>query len=266
VVASIFPIGDLARTLAGGAADVMVLLPPRASPSTFEPTARQMAAVANASAFLFVGGGMDRWAEAMVRDDAPIVRLTTGMSLVDDGHTHEGDRGTGNPHVWLDPLRVRDDLLPRIEAVLIVVAPDSAPAIQARARSLAGSLTALDVEIRTLLADVPRRGFVSTHSAWVYFAERYGLEEIGSVYESPGREPSARYLAGLVDDARGRGTRAVFIEPQLGEAGARTVASELDVRVYLLDPYGGEGQEDRNSYLMLMRYNAQQMARALGDD
>jgi zinc transport system substrate-binding protein len=265
VVASIFPVGDLARSLAGGAAEVMVLLPPRASPSTFEPTARQMADVAHASAFLFVGGGMDRWAEAMVREDAPIVRLTTGMRLA-QGHTHEGDEGTGNPHVWLDPVRVRDELLPRIEAVLSVAAPDRAAGIQARARALADSLTALDAEIRTLLTGVPTHGFVSTHSAWVYFAERYGLEEIGSVYESPGREPSARYLAGLVASAREEGTRAVFIEPQLGEAGARTVASELDVPVHLLDPQGGEGQAERETYLALMRFNARQMARALGDD
>jgi ABC-type Zn uptake system ZnuABC Zn-binding protein ZnuA len=122
----------------------------------------------------------------------------------------------------------------------------------------------LDAEIRLALEGAPTRGFVSTHSAWVYFAKRYGLEEVGSVYESPGREPSARHLAELVQVARQRGVRAVLIEPQLGAAGARTVAAELAVEPVLLDPEGGSGQTGRGTYLELMRFNARQMALALG--
>jgi ABC-type Zn uptake system ZnuABC Zn-binding protein ZnuA len=265
VVASIFPVADLARTVGGGAVSVEVLLPPRASPSTFEPTARQMAGLSRASAYLFVGGGMDRWAESLVGEDAPVIRLTEGMAL-ERGHAHEGDPGTGNPHVWLDPLLVRDAVLPRIEAALAAAAPGHAADIRERARAMADSLSALDAWVRAELAPFRGRGFVSTHGAWVYFARRYGLEEIGSIYESPGREPSARHLAGLVRAARDRGVRAVFVEPQLGPAGARTVAAELGVEAFLLDPEGGAGQEGRESYLALMRFNARQMARALRGD
>jgi ABC-type Zn uptake system ZnuABC Zn-binding protein ZnuA len=263
VVASIFPVADLASFMGGGAVRVEALLPPRASPSSFEPTARQMARLSGAAVYLFVGGGLDAWAEQLVGSDAVVVRLTEGMQLR-EGHAHEGHAETGNPHVWLDPVRVRDEILPRIEAALERAAPDSASAIRERTLALADSLTTLDGEIRGDLARLPSRAFVSTHSAWVYFAERYGLEEIGAVYESPGREPSARYLAELIEAARGAGARAVFIEPQLGEAGARTVAAELDLEVVLLDPQGGEGQEGREGYLSLMRFNAAQVARALG--
>jgi zinc transport system substrate-binding protein len=262
VVASIFPIGDLARFLGGDAVAVEIVLPARASPSTFEPSARQMATLSRASVYLFVGGGMDRWAESLVDADTEVVRLTDGMPL-EEGHAHEGDPGTGNPHVWLDPVLVRDALLPRIEEALVGVAPQHAAEIRARGRALADSLGALDAWIRAELTGVPTRGFVSTHSAWTYFAGRYGLEEIGSVYESPGREPSARHLAGLVRTARSRGVRAVFVEPQLGAARARTVASELGVEAFLLDPEGDADQPERDSYLALMRFNTRQMARAL---
>jgi zinc transport system substrate-binding protein len=179
-----------------------------------------------------------------------------------EGHGHEGDPGTGNPHVWLDPILVRDQLLPRIEEVLVGAAPDRAEEIRARRAALADSLTALDAEIRDALSALTSRAFVSTHSAWVYFAGRYDLVEVGAVYDSPGREPSSRHLANLVDDARSAGVRAVFVEPQLGEIGARTVAAELGVGVYLLDPQGG--QEGRDGYLAMMRYNARQLAKALG--
>jgi zinc transport system substrate-binding protein len=261
VVASIFPVASLARFVAGDQVRVEVLLPPRASPSNFEPTARQMAALAGADGYLFIGGGMDRWAERLLQPGDVVVRLTDGLEL-HQGHAHEGDSETGNPHVWLDPVLVRDHLLPRIEDVLVQAVPNQASALRARSRALADSLGALDLEIRRTLEGVASRSFVSTHSAWVYFAERYGLEEVGAVYESPGREPSARYLAALIQDARRAGVRGVFIEPQLGEAGARTVAAELGLDVHLLDPQGG--QQGRGDYMELMRFNARQIALGLG--
>ena len=263
VVASIFPGGDLARFMGGEDVRVDVLLPARASPSTNEPTARQMALLSGAAAYVFVGGGMDRWGERLVQPGDPVLRLIDGMELL-EGHAHEGDPGTGNPHVWLDPILVRDQVLPKIERVLVDAAPAHADAIGARRRALADSLTALDAEIRSALQGVPSRAFVSTHSAWTYYANRYGLVEIGAVYESPGREPSARHLAELVDSSRAQGVRAVFIEPQLGEAGARTIASELGVEVHLLDPQGGPGVEGRDSYLSLMRFNTAEMVAGLG--
>jgi len=262
VVVSIFPVADLVRFLGGDAVEVETLLPPRVSPSTFEPTARQMARLSGASAYIIMGGGMDAWAERMAHPSARVVRLTEGMALL-GGHAHEGHPDTGNPHVWLDPVRVRDDLLPVITAVLIEVAPASADAVHRREAALSDSLTALDAEIRVALSGVSPRAFISTHAAWSYFAERYQLEEIGSVYESPGREPSARHLTTLIADARGKRVQAVFIEPQLGEMGARTVASELGLGVHLLDPQGGEGEAERGGYLALMRFNMRQFASGL---
>ena len=264
VVASIFPIGDLASFLAGDDVRVEVLLPARASPSTFEPTARDVARLSRGGAYLFVGGGMDPWAEELVAGAARpvVIRLSDGLDLL-QGHEHEGGEA-GNPHVWLDPVLVRDEVLPRLEAVLAGVAPAAAGDIARRRLALADSLEALDAEIRALLAGAPSRAFVATHAAWSYFAARYGLLEVGAVYGSPGREPSTRGLARLVEEARAAGVRAVFIEPQLGEAGARAVAGELGVPVGLLDPLGGAGLEGRGSYLDLMRFNARQMALSLG--
>lgn len=261
VVASIFPLGDLAARIGGGAVRVEVLLPPRASASTFEPTARQMARLSGATAYVFVGGGMDRWAEALVQEGSEVERLTEGMTLRGG---HEGEGETGDPHVWLDPVLVRDYLLPRIETAVLRAAPDSAAAIRQRTAALADSLTALDGEIRRALAGLPSRSFVSTHSAWGYFAERYDLREVGSIYESPGREPSSRRIAQLVEAARAAAVQAVFVEPQLGEAGTRAVAAELGLEVHLLDPYGGTSEDGRDRYLSLMRFNTRQMVQALG--
>lgn len=259
VVASIFPLGDLTALVAGTDLTVDVLVPPRADPSTFEPSPRQLREITDARVFILVGGGMDDWSQAVLggAEDIPRVDLNDGLTL------RKGGEGTGDPHVWLDPLLVRDAWLPRIVAALVAARPDAEETLEARGRVVADSLTELDSWMSARLAPVRGRAFVATHSAWNYLAARHGITELGAVYHSPGQEPSARALADLVDQARTAGVRAVFTEPQLGETGARALAGELGVPVYVLDPLGGSGLDGRDSYLKMMRFNTRQIARAL---
>lgn len=262
VVASIFPVADLARRIGGDAVRIDVLLPPRASPVTFEPTPREVRMVAGASLHLLVGGGLDAWAASLVEGagNGQAVRLTRGVELVG------GDEapGTGNPHVWLDPILTRDRLVPALVEALAGVVPGARDGLRRRGAALADSLTRLDGWIRGRLEGLESRAFVTTHPAWVYYAGRYGLEEVGSVHGHPGQEPSARALARLVDACRAAGVRAVFSEPQMGAAGARSLARELGVPVLELDPLGGSGVGGRGSYPDLLRFNTLQIARGLG--
>jgi zinc transport system substrate-binding protein len=263
VVASLHPIASLIRDVGGDAVSVRTLLPPGAHPDSYEATPRMAEALAGADLVVRVGGAVDDWLGD--RGRASQLVLTDGLTLRGRDHDH-GDgrhRGSGNPHVWLDPVLVRDALLPRLVDRLAELAPEAAPALRRRAQALGDSLTALDGEIRGMLQDAPVRAFVSAHPAWIYFAERYGLEEIGSLHPSPGSELGARELARLVDAARLRGGAAVIAEPQLGRAGVDALARALGVRVEVADPVGGEGLEGRDGYLSLMRFNAAAFARAL---
>ena len=262
VVASIFPLADLAALVGGPDVTVDVLVPPRADPSTYEPSPRQMQALAGARAFLLVGGGMDDWMLSVpgAPDEIAVVRVNEGIALRAGG----GGEGTGDPHTWLDPVLVRERWLPRIVQALAEARPEAAARIQARATEVADSLAALDGWIAERLAPVRGRSFIATHSAWRYFAERYGVAELGAVYDSPGREPSARELADLLARARAAHVAVVFTEPQLGETAARALAEELGARVELLDPIGGSGLAGRDGYFAMMRFNAEQIARALG--
>ena len=261
VVASIFPLGDLAALVAGDDVTVDVLVPPRADPATFEPSPRQLRGLVGARVFILVGGGMDDWSQTVLgaTEAIPRVRLNDGLTLREGG---QGE-GTGDPHVWLDPVLVRDSWLPRIVAALVTARPDARERLEARGRVVADSLTALDAWMSARLGPVRGRAFLATHSAWNYLAARYGIRELGAIYGSPGREPSARAMAGLVEKARAQDVQAVFTEPQLGETGAGALADELGVPIHVLDPLGGPQLEGRDSYLEMMRFNAAQMARAL---
>ncbi len=257
VSATLYPIASILEFVGGGAVEVRTLLPPGAHPDTYEATPRVAEALAGSALIVRVGGPADDW--LVVPGGARALDLTAGMPLI-----HERGPGTGNPHVWLDPILVRDSLLPRLADALEGVAPDSAAAIRGRAAAFADSLTTLDAWIRELLAPVADGRFVAAHPAWVYFARRYRLEEVGSLHPSPGSELGTRDLARLVDAARERGVAAVIAEPQLGAAGTEALARELGLPVEIADPVGGPGVSGREDYLSLMRYNARAFARALG--
>lgn len=262
VVASVFPVADLVRGVGGIDVEVRTLLGRGASPATFDVTPRTLREVEGARVIFAVGGGLDAWALRLtdVAPDARTVTLLDGIPLEDDGH----GEGTGNPHLWLDPVRTRDLLLPRIADALVEAIPHARSRIRQREGALADTLTALDAEIRRDLAGLPHRAFVASHPAWTYFAERYDLVQVGVVHEHPGQEPSPQALARIIRRARELRVPVVFSEPQIPDVGARALGGELGVPVLALDPIGGSGVGGRNSYVALLRYNTRQLVRGLG--
>jgi zinc transport system substrate-binding protein len=261
VVATIFPLADLVRQIGGDEVEVVTLLPPGASPHTFEPTPEQARQVAKARVFVDVGAGLDGWAarlRAARTEPLTVVTATAGVSLLD------GDHGVGgDPHVWLDPLLVRDHIVAAIVDGLVAADPDHRAAFERGAAQLRDALTRLDAEVRALLAPAQRRSYVAFHAAWRYFGRRYDLTEVGVVESFPGKEPSAREIATLVDRARAAHAAALLVEPQFAPRMAEQIAREFGGRPILADPIGGAQVPGRQSYGDLMRYNARAFAEAL---
>ncbi|HSH44576.1 MAG TPA: metal ABC transporter substrate-binding protein [Longimicrobiales bacterium] len=265
VVASVHPLASIARSLLGDDAVVRTLLPPGVHADAFEPTPRMAEAIAGADLVVRIGLELDDWLGAV-----PATEVILGDSI-----PPEFREPAGNPHIWLDPILVRDRILPVMTRSLLAmvggsvegadsVPTDLAAAIRNRAVAFADSLTELDTEIETLLQDIPVRRFIAAHPAWDHFARRYDLTEVGTLHPSPGHEIGTRELAGLVATARREGVRAVIAEPQLGREGVSAVADELKVNVEVADPIGGPGLQGREDYLSLMRFNARAFTRALG--
>jgi zinc transport system substrate-binding protein len=267
VVASIFPLGDLTQQLVGDAARVEVLLPPGASPATFDVVPRSLLELQGGSLFVMVGGGLDDWLADVAGgpdSQARVLRVADGLHLLAEADEH-AHHGTGNPHIWLDPILVRDEVVPKLSRALAEVLPEAADAILSRADELTDSLTALDGEIRATLEPLQQRSFIATHSAWSYFALRYDLDEAGVIHLHPGQDPSSREMARLTEIARAKKIPGLFVEPQLGEVAARALAAELSLPSFTLDPLGGPDEEGREGYFALLRFNTAQLVRGLGD-
>lgn len=265
VVATIFPLTDMVRQVGRDVVEVVTLLPPGASPHTFEPTPAQMRDVAHAQMFVQVGAGLDNWANKLLsagQSGLTVLTLTDGIPLL-GAVEHGGESAHGDPHVWLDPVLVRDHLVPAIVAGLSRVMPEQRAAFAAAADEFCALLTRFDVEARAALATAPQRNYIAFHSAWRYFGARYDVRELATVESFPGKEPSAREIASVVDKARAAGVHAVLIEPQFSPRVAEQIAREFGGTVYTVDPTGGPEVPGRAHYIDLMRFNLQAFMAAL---
>jgi zinc transport system substrate-binding protein len=273
VVATIFPVADLVRNVGGEHVSVSVLLPAGASPHTFDPTPGQVRRVADAKAFFEIGAGLEYWSDRVARAsgnrDLRVVTLSNGLDLLcspgghgcEHGHAHA--EHAPNPHVWLDPHHAIR-MVESIASALAGIDPDRASDYRQNADAYARDLRNLDKAIRESVDTFHFKRYVAFHSAWVYFAHRYGLEPAGIIEESPGKEATPKHLEGIIATIRAQGIPVVFAETQLNPKEAEVIAREAGVEIALLDPLGGENVEGRDSYLSLMRYNLGEMQRTLG--
>jgi len=259
VAVSIAPLADMVRQIGGERVTVVQLVPPGSSVHTYEPTPRQVQFVARAQLLVLNGVGLEYWApkviDAAANPRLHVVDTSQGLPLLEES----GEEG-GNPHLWLDPqLAMRQ--AEKARDGLIAVDPDHADLYRNNAGRYVAALQALDAEIQAETATWTHRRFVAFHSAWVYFARRYGLEQVAAIEPFPGREPSPEWLANIIGIVRKSKVPVVFAEPQLPPRAAQAVAHEAGAKVVTLDPLGGV--PGRTTYVELMRYNVGQMAQAL---
>lgn len=327
VVTSVIPVAYVVEELGGERVEVKALVPPGASPHTFEPVPSDMRRIAAARLFFVIGGGFDAWSDKLLGAapagletvhliEAPNLKPLEGeddhhgeehgeekagakeedhhdeekkvaakkeehhgeekvAAKEEDHHGEEkatakkeedhGEEGEEfNPHFWLDPIRVRDAVVPVIVEHLIEADPAGKAYYQKRREDFHRRLTALDQEIRGELDKAKSRKYIAFHAAWPYFAERYGLEKVAVVQEFGGEEPTPREVANLVRDARAAGVGAILVEPQLNPRVAQTIAAEFGAGTVVVDPVGDPGDPARSSYEKLMRFNTRAFGNALG--
>lgn len=271
VVTSIFPLADFVRNVGGERVEVVTLLPPGASPHTYEPTPEQVKNIARASIFIKNGGGLEFWAEKTVlaagNSKLQVIDTSRGIETIEEREgikeSEEDEHEDGvNPHFWVDPVLAQKQV-EAIRDALISIDPSQEALYRQNATVYLKELEALDREIAEQTKTYSIREFVSFHAAWSYFSKRYNLVEAAVIESSPGREPSPALLKKIVDTVRKAKIKAIFAEPQFSPRIAETIALETGCKVLFLDPIGGADLKDRDSYINLMRYNVGQMSLAM---
>ncbi len=150
VVATIFPLADFVKNVAGDKVDVITLLRPGDSPHTYEPTSRDMKAVARATLLVVNGAGLDFWVEKLKSAASDnMVELDTSAILEKEGLLLSGDEHEGgvNPHYWLDPVLAQMQV-EAIAAALVAADPGNKDSYLGNAADYIAELKSLDAEIR----------------------------------------------------------------------------------------------------------------------
>jgi zinc transport system substrate-binding protein len=262
IVAAFYPLAWVADEVAADDVEVANLTPPGAEPHDIELTASDVERVREADVVLLLGQGFMPALEDAVEGHQHAVDLLAGQRLraAGDEQAHEepdGSEPTRDPHVWLDPIR-----LASIAGTIAEELGDPAAAAD-----VVNRLEELHEEFSTGLAKCERREIVTSHAAFGYLADAYGLHQIALSGLSPEAEPSPRALEALVEEVREEGATTVFFESLVSPRLAETVAREAGVEAAALDPLEGLGEDELaagEDYISIMRANLEALRAALG--
>ncbi|MGI8335336.1 metal ABC transporter substrate-binding protein [Actinomadura scrupuli] len=262
VIGSFYPLAWLAERVGGGNAAVTTLTKPGTEPHDLELTPRQIVDVGKARLVVYlkdlqpaVDQAVAEHARTSSLDAASLVKTLPAAGT-------EQRPGHHDPHLWLDPSRLAT-VATTLGERLARIDPAHATAYRANARTLTGELTALDGEFRAGLATCTQKTIVTSHAAFGYLAERYGLTQVPVSGIDPEAEPSPKRLAELTRQIRRTGVTTVFTETLVSPKVAQTLAQEAGVRTATLDPIEGLPQGSRDDYASVMRHNLTTLRTAL---
>jgi len=256
VTATLGLFADLVKQVGGDRVQVSTLIPDGSDPHTYEPPPSQIAKLGQANLVVMNGLHLEAGLEGVIRENASssatVLELAAGLATLED-----------NPHLWLD-VQNGITYVERIRDALVSIDPADADIYGANADAYLAELRTLDQEVAAAVESIPpeRRKLVTFHDAYPYLAQGYGLEIVGFVAESPGKEPSAQDVAALTQAIDDEGVPAVFTEPQFS-AGILDLAAD-DAGVEVCSLYSDAFTDDVKSYVDLMRFNARELARCLG--
>lgn len=262
VVASFSLLADMAREAGGPHVQVQALVGPDADAHVFSPTPAHVQRLAQAELVIVNGLGFEGWLDRLVHAAGyrgPLVVATAGIQPRPGGRH-------ADPHAWQSLVHAQR-YVENIRAGLVLARPQAAADINARAADYTRRIAALDASIRQAMEQIPAadRVVLTSHNAFAYFGEAYGVEFRAAQGWNTGSEASAAQVARLIEQLRRQRVRALFVEnisdPRLLERIAAEGNARLGGRLYS-DALSGPGTPGE-SYLGMMRHNAEALLAAL---
>jgi len=262
VVASFYPLQYVVDRVGGSHVSVANLTPSGAEPHELELTAKDTAALADADLVIYLSGfapsvdaGVADVAATRALDVADAAELTLTYTPIEEGEENADEANTRDPHFWLDPTRLAA-VATAVSDRLGALDPDDAAEFTANAAALIADLDQLDTEFRTGLATCANEVIVTSHNAFGYLAQRYGLTQMGITGLTPEDEPSPSDLAAVTDFVESHHVMTIYYETLVSPAIADTVASETGAKTEVLDPIEGLSETTQGAdYFAVMRAN-----------
>lgn len=263
VVASFYPLYDFTSHVARDRAVVTSLVPPGIEPHDWEPTLGDVTRVRAADMLVINGAGFEVWADSI--GARKIVNTSEGLEL--EGRKESDGLGAVDPHIWLDPVLVKQQV-GVIRDALVQADPANAGYYIENAAAYTAELDSLDSFIRSELSGCKRSEFIAFHDAFGRFAERYGLKQYAIQGISPSGEVLPQRLQEVIGLAKSFGIGIIYSEELVDSRLAEVVAAEIPGgKVLVLSPIEGINAEERAAgigYIEKMRENVANLKEGLG--
>jgi zinc/manganese transport system substrate-binding protein len=267
VLATFSILADFVRNVGGDRVEVGTLVGPDSDAHVYAPAPADAKKVADSKVVITNGLGYEGWMNRLLKASgtkAPVVVATKGIKerKAQDSHGHGG----ADPHAWQSVANAKV-YVTNIRDALIAADPAGKSAYEANAAGYLAKLDTLDQEVKAAVAAIPaeRRKIITTHDAFGYFEQAYGVAFIAPQGVSTEAEPSARDIARIVTQVKKQKIPAVFLEnitdPRLMERIAKETGARVGGKLYS-DALTGE-KGDAPGYLELMRHNLKTLGAAL---
>ncbi|MFO8089143.1 MAG: zinc ABC transporter substrate-binding protein [Desulfatiglandaceae bacterium] len=231
---SVAPQAYFVERVGGRFIEVEELVAPGRSPTTYEPTPKQIARLAEADVYFRIGvpfehGFIDKLGG--INPELKIVDTRKNVPLRFFNASAGGE--APDPHIWLDPKRVKIQAATICEA-LCGILDERCSDFRRNLDLFQQDLDEIDREISEILGPLRGRSFYVFHPAFGYFGDSYGLNQVA--VEMEGKEPGPRQLSNLIEQAEKDGVYTMFVQPQFARGQAETFARAIGANVVPLDP------------------------------
>jgi len=272
VVATFSVLGDLVKNVGGDRVNVIALVGPNGDIHVYSPTPADARAIATARAVVVNGLGLEAWLDRLiaVSGAAPVIVASAGINprhtARDAARGRGSDQTTIDPHAWQSVANA-EIYVANIRDGLSRADPAGKDSYDANARSYLAKLDALETEVRQAIGKIPadRRKIITTHAAFGYFGDKYGIEFIAPEGITTDVAPSVQDVAAIIAQVKRQKIPAVFIENITDPRLMRQIASETGATIggtlYSDALSGPDGPA--STYIDMMRHNIGEFDKAL---
>ncbi|WP_042474397.1 metal ABC transporter solute-binding protein, Zn/Mn family [Bacillus ndiopicus] len=289
VYTTVYPLQYFTERIGGDYVKVESIYPAGANEHSFEPTQKDMMALADADLFFYVGQGLEGFVEnskkTLANEHVKLVatadKITEDQFHISTGHVHaEGEHDEEHEehedheehghqdhdtHVWLSPI-LSKELALSIKNELVAMLPEQQELFTKNYEQLAAELDALHADFEAMAAKTTKKTFFLSHAAFGYIAGHYGFKQIPIAGLNSQSEPSQKQLAAIVDLAKQENIQYLFFEQNVSSNLTSVIQKEVGAEALTLHNLSVLTKEDiknNENYFTLMQRNLEQLAKAL---
>ncbi|MGC4429795.1 zinc ABC transporter substrate-binding protein AdcA [Streptococcus suis] len=269
IVTTFYPVYEFTKQVAGDEANVDLLVKAGTEVHGYEPSAKDIARIQEADAFVYENENMETWVHDVEKSldttKVNVISATEGMLLLPGGeeeheghdHSEEGHSHAYDPHAWLSPERAIT-LVENIRDSLVAKYPEKKDAFETNAAAYIEKLDALDAKYSETLSAAKQKYFVTQHTAFAYLALDYGLKQVSITGVAADEDPTPSRLAELTEYINKYGIKYIYFEENASKSVAETLAKETGVQLEVLNPLESLTDEDMKNgkdYISVMEDN-----------